>query len=109
MSPTDIKGHLAEHRRQSVEDKLGITEFRVDAGNPHMKVNPDLCAACATKPCLYVCPANNFTLDAEGRLVMSWEGCIECGAAVTVCHTLGNKGLTWTYPRGGYGVRHTQG
>ncbi len=91
----------------SLDDKIGVTDFAVDAGNPHMSIpDPSLCEVCRDKPCLYICPANNFVQDETGRVVMSWEGCIECGAAILACHELGNKALRWEYPRGGFGVRH---
>ena len=101
------KATLAPLPIMSLDDKIGVTEFTVDAGNSHMEIrDASLCEACQDKPCLYICPANNFQLDENGKVVMSWEGCIECGAAILVCQELGNNALTWVYPRGGFGVRH---
>ncbi|MCG3180310.1 MAG: Ferredoxin-like protein FixX [Phycisphaerae bacterium] len=93
----------------NAEEKLGHTQFNVDAGNPHFTVDPAKCKACASKPCLWICPAENFRLDEKGDLVVSWEGCIECGAVDVICHQMGNGAITWHYPRGGFGVRHAAG
>lgn len=93
----------------SLDDKVGKTQFKIDSGHPHMKIDPSLCVSCSDKPCLYVCPVRNFRLDEAGKIVMSWEGCIECGGAIVACQRLGRRGLTWEYPRGGFGVRHIRG
>lgn len=92
-----------------VEEKLGYDKFRVDAGHPHMSIDKELCRRCVTRPCLTICPVENFTLDERGEVVMSWEGCVECGAVLVACHQYGNKGLTWEYPRGGYGIVYRGG
>lgn len=87
-----------------VEEKLGLDKFKVDLGNPHMSVDKELCRQCQTKPCTIVCPVENFTLDEKGEIVMSWEGCVECGAIIVACHVAGNKAVKWEYPKGGYGI-----
>ena len=100
---------IVPQKPTNAEEKLGHTQFNVDAGNPHLTVDRDKCRACAAKPCLWICPAENFKLDENGELVASWEGCIECGAVDVVCRQMGNGGVNWKYPRGGFGVRHVAG
>ena len=83
----------------AIEDKLTTIRFNVDV-EPHIKVDTEACQACSTKPCLYICPVQNYVLDGD-RLVFSWQGCIECGACRVACP---KDAITWSYPRGGFGV-----
>ncbi len=112
MSSADAAGKftpIQPPKPTNAEAKLGRTQFNVDAGNPHFTVDRERCRACRPKPCLWICPAENFKLDEGGELVVSWEGCIECGAVDVICHQMGNGGVRWNFPRGGYGVRHAAG
>lgn len=83
----------------AIEDKLSTTRFNVDT-EPHIKVDSEICETCPEKPCLYVCPVQNYVVI-NGRLVFSWQGCMECGACRIVCS---KHAITWDYPRGGFGV-----
>jgi ferredoxin like protein len=83
----------------AIEDKLSTTRFIVDE-QPHIRVDTKICEACLEKPCLYVCPVQNYLLR-DGKLVFSWQGCLECGACYIVCK---NDAIDWNYPRGGFGV-----
>jgi ferredoxin like protein len=83
----------------AIEDKLCTTRHNVDS-EPHIKVDFEKCETCPEKPCLYVCPVQNYILR-DNRLVFSWQGCVECGACRIACPRLA---ITWNYPRGGFGV-----
>lgn len=83
----------------AIEDKLSATRFNVDA-EPHIKVNTKICETCLEKPCLYICPVQNYVLR-DSKLAFSWEGCLECGACRIGC--IGDA-IDWAYPRGGFGV-----
>jgi len=83
----------------AIEDKLCKVRFNVD-DTPHIKVDTTICESCSEKPCLHVCPAQNYTLQ-EGKLTFTWQGCVECGACHIVCPT---DAIQWDYPRGGFGV-----
>ena len=82
-----------------IEDKLTKVRLNVDI-NPHIKINTELCEACMEKPCLYVCPVKNYILN-EGKIVFSWQGCMECGACRIACP---KQAIEWRYPKGGFGV-----
>ena len=82
-----------------IEDKITKVRFNVDI-NSHIKINDELCETCMEKPCLYVCPVKNFTLN-EGKIEFSWQGCLECGACGIACQ---KHAIEWGYPRGGFGV-----
>jgi ferredoxin like protein len=83
----------------AIEDKLATTRFNVD-DTPHIKVDTSLCETCTGKPCLYICPVQNYSLK-DGMMVFSWQGCLECGACRNVCPA---DAIAWSYPRGGFGV-----
>jgi ferredoxin like protein len=83
----------------AIEDKLSVTRFNVDA-EPHIRVDIDICETCLEKPCLYICPVQNYVLT-DGKLDFSWQGCLECGACRIACT---KNAIDWAYPRGGFGV-----
>ena len=66
-----------------VEDKISTVRFNSDI-EPHIKVTTETCETCYEKPCLYVCPVQNYVLM-DGKVVFS------CA-------------IEWNYPRGGYGA-----
>ena len=83
-----------------IDDKLSKVRFKLD-NTAHIKVNEKICANCHEKPCLYVCPVQNYRLNCDGCVEFLWQGCMECGACRIVC----DKGaISWNFPRGGYGV-----
>ena len=89
------------------DDKLILDTFDHDE-EPFIIVDTQLCKKCARKPCLYICPAKVYRLEGD-ELVYNIEGCIELGACLIVCRNIGNKGIAWNYPRGGYGVEFKYG
>lgn len=82
-----------------IEDKLQQTRFNLDA-TPHIVVDTEICKDCVDKPCLYVCPVQNYILE-DSELTFTWHSCVECGACRVAC---GRGAINWTYPRGGFGV-----
>ena len=86
----------------TVDEKLASVSFDVDR-NAHITVRKELCPACASKPCLHICAAENYKWDARGDyLIFNYEGCLECGACRLICPM---DAIDWSYPRGGHGVR----
>lgn len=85
----------------TVEEKLALTKFTVDPNYEHIKINPEICAKCTTHECVLACPANCYTETEEGKVIFSYEGCVECGTCRMVCP---HGSVTWTYPKGGFGV-----
>lgn len=86
---------------EGVEERLATTRFRVD-NKPHITVNNEICKECSTQTCVYVCPANLFTPLSDNTILFNYEQCFECGTCYVACNREG--AITWTYPRGGYGV-----
>lgn len=40
---------------------------------------------------------------AEDRVVLTTDGCLECGTCRVICTT--HRDVEWEYPRGGYGIQ----
>ncbi|PIV24939.1 MAG: ferredoxin family protein [Deltaproteobacteria bacterium CG_4_8_14_3_um_filter_45_9] len=87
-----------------VEEKLALNKFDVDK-EVHITVNEEGCRDCELKPCLYACPADCFVLR-EDHITFSYEGCLECGSCQIAC---AKGAISWTYPRGGFGVCYQYG
>jgi ferredoxin like protein len=87
--------------RQTPEELLSLNKFHVDEGNPHIIIDKSICAKCADKPCLVVCPAVLYRLNGD-EITFEYAGCLECGTCRVMCR---NKGVTsWNYPRATFGV-----
>ena len=97
---------MPANRRSKTEAKLSTVTFHVHE-EPHILVNERLCPECKDKPCLTICPAQNYIWeDEKGLLIFSHEGCLECGSCRVICP---QEAITWRYPLGGYGVRYRWG
>lgn len=95
-----------EQKRKSIEDKLFINKFNVDLNKPHISIsNKKLCKLCNEKPCLYVCPVENYK-KINGTVELTWEGCLECGACRLSCP---KNAVSWEYPSGGFGISYRFG
>ncbi len=90
----------------SVQDKLARVHFIIDK-EPHITVDKAKCLECESKPCLPACPAENYNYNEEAReLTYNHEGCLECGTCRFICPM---DAITWSYPRGGFGVAYKWG
>ena len=86
-----------------IDDKLALNLFHV-AKDPHLKIDQAICRTCPHKACTYVCPVENYVIEGED-VVLSWEGCLECGTCRIVCD---QGSLEWDYPQGGCGILYRQ-
>ncbi len=87
-----------------LEDKLYVLKFKPDE-KTHLQPKAEDCANCKEKPCTVFCPAGVYKWE-EGKLVVSFENCLECGSCRIGCKF---ASLEWRYPRGGYGVSFRYG
>jgi len=92
--------------RLTLEDKLGRTKFITREGDPHLIVDNEICQKCPGQWCLVVCPTQRYSKDAEGKIHVDYEGCVECGTCRVACLP---GGVYWKYPLGGFGVSYRQG
>ena len=84
-----------------LDDALNADVWDVDA-KPHIEVDAGKCTSCKTRPCITICPANTFVL-LEGKVLHSYEGCLECGTCRIICPM---ASITWRYPLSGRGVQY---
>lgn len=78
------------------------TVHRVIDLEPHITVDAEACARCASRACLVFCPAGCFEVDdTTDAVIFHYEGCHECGTCRVMCEA-GVR--SWDYPRGGCGV-----
>jgi ferredoxin like protein len=86
----------------SIEERLSTLHFTVDE-TPHIVVDGDRCRPCGTHSCLTFCPAQCFTAKDEGGISYYHVGCLECGTCLLLC---AGEAITWSYPKGGYGISY---
>jgi|WetSurMetagenome_2_1015567.scaffolds.fasta_scaffold819795_2 ferredoxin like protein len=86
----------------NVKAKLGLDTIKVDDEQKHIQIDREICKGCILKPCLHVCPAQVYTLDKTGEIVIDLDGCLECGTCKIACN---RKAIKWNYPHGGFGVQ----
>jgi ferredoxin like protein len=90
-----------------IDEKLAIDAFKSDKES-HIIINHETCRAkCTLRPCLFVCPAHLYALNEEtGEMTVEYAGCLECGTCLIAC---AEGALSWSYPRGDYGVQYRFG
>lgn len=91
-----------------VDEVLAPLTYKADHDNAHIKIpDPKVCLGCKDKPCTTVCPAGVYEWnEAQKQLIVSYENCIECGAARVMCPF---NNIQWEPPRGGFGVNYKFG
>jgi ferredoxin like protein len=85
----------------TLAERMTTVRFRPDH-EPHIVVDGDVCRDCSLHTCVYVCPADLFTLLSDGSILFNHEQCFECGTCYIACNRDG--AITWRYPGGGRGV-----
>lgn len=84
-----------------IDNLSQFTQFQTDE-LPHIILNKELCKLCDHHACVNSCPANCFVINEETKRVdVVYETCLECGTCYVVCD---RHAVSWSYPRGGYGV-----
>jgi ferredoxin like protein len=93
--------------RMSVQEKLGVNKFELDEEHSHITVDNAKCQAlCTDRMCLRVCPAEVYTEQEDGTIIVDYAACLECGTCQVACP---HEALTWEYPRGGFGIIYRYG
>jgi len=92
----------------AIEKKLALNVYNVDRSRAHIRIiDRDVCLQCVRQQCINCCPANCYVPLEDGRVIFSYEGCVECGTCRIVCNVFDN--IEWTYPRGGFGIQYRHG
>ena len=81
--------------------KLGLNVFK-PAGVPHIVIKPGMEQDPRLKRMIGACPAGLYAEDEAEAVVLTIDGCLECGTCRLVC---GTDILEWRYPEGGTGVQ----
>ena len=92
--------------RLDLEQLLSLNKYILDDEEKAIVVNKEICAGCATKPCILACPAGLYNLK-QGELSFELTGCLECGTCRIICPKPG--AIIWKHPRGGFGVNFRYG
>ena len=94
--------------KANVEEKLGYLTYKADHQSHITVPDASVCLnKCRDKPCTTGCPAQVYGWEeGQGKIVVSFENCIECGACRMLC-PFDNIKCHW--PRGGFGVQYRFG
>ena len=93
---------MSDESKVRVEDKLQYNRYLVDPGKPHIAVAPHETPSRNLQAMTTICPAGCYTNNATGQVEVVADGCMECGTCRILLEPTGE--ITWTYPRGGFGV-----
>lgn len=81
--------------------KLGLDVFKEDY-EFHIKIKAGREKDTRLRKAILVCPAGLYSANENGDVVVSVDGCLECGTCLLAC---GEENLEWHYPSGGSGVQ----
>lgn len=106
-SPRPPRGAVRQEAEEPVRvrDKLHFNSYLVDDKGHLAIIDTDVCRHCEHKGCLYVCPVEDF-VAVDDHVVLSWEGCVECGSCRIICDY---DNIRWEYPAGGRGICYRYG
>jgi len=81
--------------------KLGLNVFKEDK-EFHIEIRAGKEKDADLKKAILICPAGLYSENEKGEVVISVDGCLECGTCLLAC---GEELLKWHYPSGGSGVQ----
>jgi ferredoxin like protein len=89
-----------------IEEKIALNAIKNDRES-HITLDRGLCAKCAERRCISVCPGHLYSLNPEtGEMVVEYAGCLECGTCKIACIS---GSISWDYPKGEFGVQYRYG
>ncbi len=89
-----------------IKNKLGKVTYVTDAEhNSHITIDPNICRDCPHHMCIYGCPTRCYNLI-DGEIKFQYEDCVECGTCFIMCD---QGSVSWTNPRGSFGVKYRIG
>jgi len=101
-----VADDVTKPAKSTVSARLAVDRFEIDEEQSHIVVDQELCRSTGTgRRIIAVCPAGVYS-EKDGEILVDYAACLECGTCLAVA-TPG--ALTWTYPRGGFGVTFRQG
>jgi ferredoxin like protein len=94
--------------KMNLDARLGLDKYVIDENNSHIEIDQSRCEICEKQPCLTVCPAEVYRL-VDDQVTARYENCIECGTCQIACDDIGEGGITWHPPVGGFGIVYRYG
>ncbi|MHA2175763.1 MAG: ferredoxin family protein [Candidatus Hodarchaeales archaeon] len=102
----ELVGEIMVEQELDVREKLGTLKFETDSEeNAHITIVQDICQQCPHHLCIAGCPAECFRF-VEKKMVFRYEDCVECGTCYLMCD---QGSVTWSLPKGGFGVKYELG
>ncbi len=91
----------------SVRERLAHNRYESDEAMSHIEVHQEAMRASGAGELLVrICPAHVYSLQPDGALGVMYQACGECGTCLAVAP---EGTLSWSYPRGGFGVVYREG
>jgi ferredoxin like protein len=81
--------------------KLGLDVFK-PLSEPHIRIRSRKERDERLLAAVRICPAGLYSRNDQGDVVLTTDGCLECGTCRLLCTT---DVLEWRYPEGGTGVQ----
>lgn len=92
--------------QEDIKQKLGTTEFVTDDPEyAHITIDPNICQTCPDQMCMWGCPTDCYNLI-NGEMKFTYEDCVECGTCFVTCR---HGSVSWSHPRGSFGVKYKYG
>jgi ferredoxin like protein len=91
----------------AVIERLDRNRFEPDGEHSHIEVDQAAAKAAGVGALLVrICPANVYSVQADGAIGVTYQACLECGTCMAVAPP---GTLRWHYPDGGMGVAYREG
>lgn len=88
-----------------ITEKLALDAFKNDKES-HIFLDQQICHTCQERFCIYACPANLYSLNEKGEMIVEFAGCLEWGTCVVAC-VYGS--IQRKYPKSGFSVQYRFG
>jgi ferredoxin like protein len=85
----------------ALKAKLGLNVFK-PLREPHIRIRAGMEKDPRLRPAVRICPAGLYSENEKGEIVLTIDGCLECGTCRLGC---GIDVLEWNYPEGDTGVQ----
>lgn len=88
-----------------LKTKLGLDAFK-EVGDFHIRIKEGKANEKALRAAILVCPAGLYSEDKNGEIMITEDGCLECGTCKIACT---DDLLDWRYPDAMCGVQYRFG
>lgn len=103
--PIKEKVEISSTMNASLKSKLGLDAFK-EVGEFHIRIKEETKHDPRMRAAILVCPAGLYSEKENGEVVVTKDGCLECGTCKIAC---GDSLLEWRYPDAMCGVQYRFG